>query len=180
MINCANQVTFHPWWADPGGQMAGDDQYCDDHDAEYCDDGCRFYPALSVGTNRKSRLLPVEIKLWLQWRMEWCDHLSWCLYLYLYLGLQIPWERNNSCGEVKKRSFGSTLWLGMFWGPTICHWQKGQWDSGGGGQERGGIGAARNADKFVEPSLARGPQGAKEAKGHHTKGGAASSAKFSQ
>ena len=56
-------------------------------------------------------------------------------------------------------------------------------DSGGGGQEKRGIGAARNADKFVEPSLGRGPQGAKggrRAKGHLTRGGAASSAKFNQ
>ena len=47
-------------------------------------------------------------------------------------------------------------------------------------EDKRGIGAARNADKFVEPSLARGPQGAKGAKGHHTKGGAASSAKVNK
>ena len=47
----------------------------------------------------------------------------------------------------------------------------------------GGIGAVWNADKFVEPSLGRGPQGAKggrRAKGHLTRGGAASSAKSNQ
>ena len=49
-----------------------------------------------------------------------------------------------------------------------------------GEEDKRGIGAARNADKFVEPSLARGQRGAKGGKGHHTKGGAASSAKFNQ
>ena len=52
-----------------------------------------------------------------------------------------------------------------------------------GEEDKRGIGAARNADKFVEPSLGRGPQGAKggrRAKGHLTRGGAASSAKSNQ
>ena len=44
-----------------------------------------------------------------------------------------------------------------------------------GEEDKRGIGAARNADKFVEPSLARGGRGGK---GRHTKGGEASPAKF--
>ena len=108
-------------------------------------------------------------------------YLCLCLYLYLYFGLQIPWEGNKSCGEVKKRGFGPSV-AGNVLGSDHLSLTKrtpGQWRR----RTREAlepVGMQTNSWNHLWPGGRGGPRGPQGAKGHHTKGGAASSAKFSK
>ena len=105
------------------------------------------------------------------------------LYLSFNFGHQVPWERNNSCGKAKKRGFGDAV-AGNVLGSDHLSLTKRTVEEED--KRRGALeppGMQTNSWNHLWPGGRggpRGPSGAMGAKGHHTKGGEASSAKFNQ